>query len=394
MCRTIISRMSKRIKSQSRHRTYAALLAASTILISTHHPCKASTSRRLLGRERANPLVSQPRSASDSSDSCTTLLHFRYDCSNDLLTDYDHDNRILTVRDYTHYVNKLAHKNVSSTASTSTQSVVYGNNQSSWSSGGEEEEENFMQINERFQMVYIEHLCEAYFSRGTVPQFRQRQFRRKTRHPSNSNSYSSLQECYVDLLQHSIDNSTIIFGYPSDDVTTQDVNNLCQDLFHLTTTMGYVSSCDPECVTREDFFPLCSTKLSLYAGPNQVVTSEDYTELIQLLLQSMPNSSSSWSYNMTFQQLDNTLQQNFIRHICTYQQQGSTDDCQAEYTALSAAELIGYPNYAASSQDMTNLCSDVFQIASSLNYMTPCEGQINITETSIGTIFFSFFLIT
>jgi hypothetical protein len=384
--RRIISRM-KRIKSQSRHRTYAALVAASAILISTRHPCKASTSRRLLGRERDNPLMSEPRSAADSSDSCTTLLHFRYDCSNDLLTDYDHDNRILTVRDYTHYVNKLAHQNVSSSASTSTQSVAYGN-QSSWSSDGAEEE-NFRQINERFQMLYIEHLCEAYFSRGTLPQFRQRRFRRNTRHPSNSNSYSSLQECYLDLLQHSIDNSTIIFGYPSDDVTIQDVNNLCQDLFHLTITMGYVSSCDPECVTRDDFLPLCSNKLSLYAGPNQVVTSEDYTELIQLLLQSMPSSSSSLSYNMSFQQLDNTLQQNFIRHICTYQQQGATDECLADYTISSAdAQIIGYPNYAASSQDIANLCSDLFQLVSCLNYVTPCDGQINITEKCTGMIFF------
>ena len=310
----------------------SASLRSELPVVKERTPYSKTTRRRL---KRSRPEEYSPTSLLTEKKSCFTPFDFNYKCVNDLKTDYDQDSRILTVHDFAAFVNQLQ-------GSTLTSNAV-----------------PFTQLKGKMQLVYIEHLCEVYFENGDLPQLDQIM-------TQTNSSYDSMADCYIDLFQRAMANST--FGYPSNDIAMDKMKDLCKDMYVPVTALGYVSSCTPECVSKETFVQVCSEELL----ENQGGSSDEYTEFIQSLQSNSSNNSSSSS----FEDLEEDFQLNYINHVCQTQ------------TNCKTVPPFGYPNIAVARNDIYNLCSDLFNLVLCQNLITSCDGPKDCGTNIIYQYFF------
>jgi hypothetical protein len=336
-----------------------------TVLV-TNNPSSSidDTSRRNLVKIRE-----KAEQSSFHGDECITLFDFFNDCFNDLMTDFDNDSRLLTMSDYAIFVNKLS-------------SQTYDNNATSTITTVSDTPTTvilFSEINESMQLIYIEHLCKVYFDKGLLPQFRS---------GAHELRYETIQACFIDLFQHVSNYSTTTFGYPSDQVAIEDMDELCHDMYEPVIALGYLKSCD-QCVTSNSFVQVCSEELVQYAGPGRSVTKTEYVKFVRFLqgtVSQMYHTSSSNDVASStnnndkdpeFYDLDEKLQHNFITHICKYQS-NPTEDCETMMTsdinAASNISTFGYQSNSDTREDVKNMCSDLFRVVSCLDYITPCFG--------------------
>lgn len=304
----------------------SASLRSELPVVKERTPYSKTTRRKL---KRSRPEEYSPTSLLAEKKSCSTPFDFNYKCVNDLKTDYDQDSRILTVHDFAAFVNQLQGSTLNSNAVP------------------------FTQLKGKMQLVYIEHLCEVYFENGNLPQLDQM--------TQSNSSYDSMADCYIDLFQRAMANST--FGYPSNDIAMEEMKDLCKDMYVPVTVLGYVSSCNPECVSKATFVQVCSEELL----EDQGSSSDEYAEFIQ----SLQSNSSKNSSSSSFEDLNDDLQQNYINHVCQ--------------TQTNCGTPFGYPNIAVARNDVYNLCSDLFDLVLCQNLITSCDGTKDCANKSDGT---------
>lgn len=154
----------------------------------------------------------QSRSTNGEINKCATQLDFNNKCVSDLMTDFDQDNKILTVKDYAAFVSNLKHNLTRSNSTT--------------------DNYTFVELDFKMQLVYVEHLCEIFFNKGNLPQLDQ---------AVQQNAYKNMADCYIDLFQRAMANNT--FGYPSETVAVQDMEDLCAGMYGSVTLLGYLNPC-------------------------------------------------------------------------------------------------------------------------------------------------------